>query len=188
MEFGPGASFSIRQDSFRKMNRYQELWWRQSESDHAAFQLLRGHGPAVCHTLHYLQMTTEKLAKAYFWRSGLAPQKSHIGFVKFLQFLGQISHKPHRDKVAALFGFNRFADFQNWLKMILPIAYDLERLTPDLANDGPNPEYPWPHIQPEFAPALYTFKLWSTLEKGQGRDLMRFIQTAVARFPEYADY
>jgi hypothetical protein len=46
------------------MNKYQELWWQQSESDHAAFQLLRGHGPGVCHTLHYLQMTTEKLAKA----------------------------------------------------------------------------------------------------------------------------
>jgi hypothetical protein len=79
------------------MNRYQELWWRQSESDHAVFKLLRGQGPAVCHTLHYLQMTTEKLAKAYFWRTGSPPQKSHIGFVKFLQFLGQISLRNHRE-------------------------------------------------------------------------------------------
>jgi hypothetical protein len=72
--------------------------------------------------------------------------------------------------------------------MILPIAYELERLTPDLANDGPNPEYPWPHAQPEYAPALYSFTLWRNLESGQGRDLMRFIQTAVSRFPEYADF
>ena len=171
------------------MSASQELRWRQSESDHAAFELLRGHGPAVCHTLHYLQMTTEKLAKAYFWSEGYSPQKSHIGFVKFLNFLGQIRDKKQRDKIASLFGFSRFVDFQNWLKTLLPIAYDLERLTPDLANDGPNLEYPWPHSQPKYAPALYTFRIWETLtSKSQGREPLRFIQTAVREFPIYAEF
>jgi hypothetical protein len=125
-------------------------------------------------------MTTEKLAKAYFWRKGYSPRRSHIGFVKFLQFLGQIHDKKQRDKIASLFGFSRFVDFEDWLKTLLPIAYDLERLTPDLAKDGPNLEYPWPHSQPKYAPAL-TSKL-------QGRELMRFIQTAVREFPIYAEF
>lgn len=97
------------------MNTSQELGWQHSKSDHEAYQLLRGHGPAVCHTLHYLQMTTEKVAKAYFWREGHSPQKSHIGFVKFLKFHGQIHDKKQRDKIASLFGLSRFVDFQTWL-------------------------------------------------------------------------
>jgi hypothetical protein len=60
-------------------------------------------------------MTTEKVAKAYFWREGHSPQKSHIGFVKFLKFHGQIHDKKQRDKIASLFGLSRFVDFQTWL-------------------------------------------------------------------------
>jgi hypothetical protein len=168
------------------MNNYQELWWQQAKSDHDVFMLVRGQGMAQCHSLHYLQMATEKIAKAYFWRSGSPPPRSHAGFVQFLRFLGQVRQND-RERIANLFSFNRFIDFQNWIRAILPIAYDLERLTPDLANDGPNPEYPWPHVKPERAPVSYNFTVWNSLTNGQGRDLMRVIRIAVARFQEYAD-
>ena len=168
------------------MNRWQELWWQQAKSDHAAFVLVRGKGIAQCHSLHYLQMVTEKIAKAYFWRSGHPPPRSHAGFVQFLRFLGHIRQGDRR-RIADLFSFNRFADFQNWIRTVLPIAYDLERLAPDLANDGPNPEYPWPHARPNSAPVNHNFPIWATLTSGQGRDLMRVIRIAVNRFPEYAD-
>ena len=46
-------------------------------------------GRRTCHSLHHLQMVTEKIAKAYFWRSGSPPPKSHAGFVQFLRFLGK---------------------------------------------------------------------------------------------------
>lgn len=168
------------------MNSYQEVWWRQAQSDHEAFVLVRSRGAAPCHSLHYLQMVTEKVAKAYFWRSGLPPPQSHAGFVQFLRFLGQI--RPNQQtRIANLFTFKRYADFQNWIRAALPIAYDLERLAPALAGNGPNPEYPWPHAQPQFAPANYNFPVWSLLASGQGRDLMRIIRIAVDRFPEYAD-
>lgn len=167
------------------MNDYQRLWWRQAASDHDVFVLLRGQGVAQCHSLHYLQMVTEKLAKAYFWRSGLPPPRSHAGFVQFLRFLGAIPQRD-RQRVAELFSFNRFADFQNWIRAVLPIAYDLERLAPDLANNGPNPEYPWPHEGPVAAPADYSFPLWRALRTRQGRDLMRVIKIAVMHFPHYA--
>lgn len=168
------------------MNNYQELWWQQAQSDHAAFVLLRSDGIAQYHSLHYLQMVTEKIAKAYFWRSGSPPPRSHAGFVQFLRFLGHIRQND-RDRIADLFSFKRFTDFQNWIRAVLPIAYDLERLAPNLARDGPNPEYPWPHARPEAAPVSHNFPVWASLTSGQGRDLMRVIRIAVSRFPEYAD-
>lgn len=131
-------------------------------------------------------MVTEKIAKAYFWRSGSPPPKSHAGFVQFLRFLGQIGQRD-RDRVANIFRFGRFSDFQIWIRNVLPIAYDLERLAPDLANDGPNPEYPWPHAKPEFAPVDHNFSVWASLQSAQGRDLMRMTQIAVCHFPEFAD-
>ena len=168
------------------MNTCQELWWQQAKSDHDAFLLLRREGMAQCHSLHYVQMATEKIAKAYFWRSGSPPPRSHAGFVQFLRFLGHI-RKNDRERIANLFSFKRFRDFQNWIRAVMEIAYDLERLAPDLAKDGPNPEYPWPHAEPKTAPANYSFPVWASLMSGQGRDLMRVVRIAVSRFPEYAD-
>src|SRR5579862_172631 len=168
------------------MNRYQELWWQQAKSDHDAFALLRREGGAECHLLHYLQMATEKTAKAYFWRSGSPPPRSHAGFVQFLRFLGQVQKSKHQ-RIANLFSFKKFTDFQRWIHAVLPIAYQLEHLTPDLANDGPNPEYPWPHKKPIAAPVNHKFAVWASLMNSQGRDLMRVIRIAVDRFPEYAD-
>ena len=168
------------------MNRYQELCWQQAKSDHELFLWMRERGLAQCQALHYLQMVTEKMAKAYFWRNGSPPPKSHVGFVQFLRFLGQ-TRQADRDRIANLFAFARFDDFQTWIRAVLPIAYALERLTLDLAQDGPNTEYPWPHGQPQFAPVGHDFDVWKQWLAGQGRHLMRFIRIAVEHFSEFAD-
>jgi hypothetical protein len=136
--------------------------------------------------LHYLQMATEKLAKAYLWGSGSPPPSSHACFVQFLRYLGHI-RQGNRERIANLFTFSRYRDFQNWLRRVLEIAYELERLAPALAAGGPNPEYPWPHSQPEAALVDHRFAVWQTLTTGQGRNLMRVIHLAIERFPEYAD-
>ena len=168
------------------MNKYRALWWEQAKSDHNAFLLLRGQGAGQCHSLHYLQMVTEKIAKAYFWRSGLPPPRNHAGLVQFLRFLGQI-RQSDRTRVANLFSFARFDDFQNWMYSVLPIAYDLERLAPTLAENGPNPEYPWPHEKPNPHRQITSLIPGRDSTSGHGRDLMRVIHIAVRRFPEYAD-
>ncbi|MFM2219372.1 MAG: hypothetical protein RL240_3690 [Planctomycetota bacterium] len=167
------------------MNQYQRLWWEQAACDYEAYDRMRRQGFAKCHKLQFLQMSTEKIAKAYFWRNGKAPPKTHAGFVQFLRFLATIPNE--RDRIAGLFAFRRFTDFQTWIYSVQPIAYALERITPDLANNGPNPEYPWPHSAPQFAPAKYDFEVWSQLENSNGRHLMRFIKVAIEKFPEYAD-
>ena len=134
------------------MNDYQRCWWEQARSDHAVLVLLRRRNAASCHQLHYLQMTTEKLSKAYFWRSGDPPKKSHIGFATFMRRLQQVS-APQRQQIADIFGFSRFAGFQSWSYNAMPLVYGLERLAPALAGDGPNPEYPWPQDAPQHVPA-----------------------------------
>ena len=167
------------------MNRYQELWWRQAKSDETGLVSLRRNGAPACHQLHYLQMVTEKLAKAYFWRSGVSPPKTHAVFVQFLRSLGGVP-QSQRQQVADALGFRRFADLQNWLRQVLPLAYTLQKLAPSLAQDGPNPEYPWPQDAPQFAPISFDFDLWIKLtNSGHGRQLMQVIRRAVNKFPSY---
>lgn len=168
------------------MNQYQSLWWDQARTDHEMFVVCRQRGFAQCHSLHFLQMATEKLAKAYFWRTGNPPPKSHVGFVRFMRSLGSVAQRD-RELVAKLFSFKQFEDFQQWIRSALPIVYDLERLTPDLANDGPNPEYPWPHLLPTTAPVNHAFPVWDKLVAAQGRRLLRVIEDAIKGFPRYAD-
>jgi hypothetical protein len=169
------------------MNRYQEVWWEQTCADHAVLNQLRKQGGMPCHQLHYLQMVTEKLGKAYFWRTGTPPRTSHASFVRFLQALDS---RPIRDgdRIAGLLGFGRAQDLENWIPTITPLAYDLERLAPNLAGfNSPNPEYPWPHAAPVNAPASYRFKVWSELtDTGRGHQLLRVIDAAVLQLPQYA--
>ena len=77
---------------------------------------------------------------------------------------------------------------ENWIPTITPLAYDMERLAPDLAGDnGPNPEYPWPFSAPIYAPETYEFSVWKQLtESGRGRQLLKVIDAAVLEFPKYA--
>jgi len=104
-----------------------------------------------------------------------------------LRLLGQIRQND-RERIANLFSFKRFTDFQNRIKTLQTIAYALERLAPALANDGPNPEYPWPHAEPQIAPVNHKFSEWASLTTtGPGRDLLRIIKIAVNHFSDYAD-
>ncbi len=168
------------------MNEPQEFWWEQTRSDLVILLLLRKEGVTPCHQLHYLRMVTEKLAKAYFWRSGKSPKTSHVGFVRFLTAINNRS-KADRTRIALLLGFDRVENFEYWISAIAPIAYGLERLAPALSSDGPNPEYPWPTAWPTNAPATSKFVVWDSLcRTSYGRRLLKLIESAVAEFPKYA--
>src|SRR5439155_1098362 len=138
------------------MNDAQKLWWEQAKSDHAVFVLLRRAGVHECHMLHYLQMTTEKVSKAYLWRSGVAPPLSHVGLMPFLQaLLSRGLGRKERQRIAAVFDYPRPEDMAAWVRQVSPLAHQLQSLTPDLSNNGPNTEYPWPHEKPVSCPALH---------------------------------
>ncbi len=139
------------------MNSYQRLWFEQTLSDHSVLILLRKQDAAPCHQLHYLQMVTEKLGKAYFWRTGSPPPVSHVSFVRFLQLLDD-RPRVEVDRIAKLFGFSKAILLEAWIQNVSPLAHSLERLAPALAGiNGPNPEYPWPQNAPTHAPASFNF-------------------------------
>ena len=164
----------------------QDLWWQQARSDHSAFLVLRRHQADPCHLLHYLQMSTEKLAKAYFWRTGTPPPRSHAGFGRLMRSLGS-RLQPRRQAIAEALRFASFGQLQGWTQLSLPLIYALEGLAPALAQDGPNPEYPWPQAAPTETPALYLFPVWIELtETGRGRQLLQVIHSAIDQFPVYA--
>lgn len=163
------------------MNDAQKLWWEQAKSDHEVFVLLRRHGVPPCHALHYLQMATEKLCKAYLWRAGVAPPRNHLGLMPFLQALHSRGHsRRERQRIAAVFDYDRPAQMEAWVRQVSPLAHQRQNLVPDMANDGPNPEYPWPHGAPAHCPATHQFEVWVTLrDSGSGRRLLQFIERAI---------
>ncbi len=168
------------------MNDAQKLWWRQAQSDLALYIQLRRAGAHECHVLHYLQMATEKISKAYLWRSGHAPPKSHTGFIRFLKALLD-RRAGELEWIAKTLGFGRREDLDKWVSSVQILAYSLQNIAPAEARNGPNPEYPWPHEAPVHCPSDHKFALWSQLlNTGQGRKMMEFIQRAISCFDAYA--
>lgn len=166
------------------MNASQELWWRQAKSDFAVFEMLRRASTDQCHLLHYLQMTTEKLGKAYLWRSGKPSSLTHATFVLFIRAL---ANRSDLDRVAKSLGFGDSDGYRSWAQGGLALAYSVQNVSPALATDGPNSEYPWPNALPTDCPASYIFPVWVQLTNtGQGRQLIEFIRKAVLYFDRIA--
>lgn len=168
------------------MNEQQRLYLVQARSDFDAYKLLCSGDAAPCHQLHYLQMVTEKLSKAYLWGQGTTPKKTHAGFQHFVRGLHHSRDPKERDRVANVLGFRNYAAFQRWTSLSLPIARAVERLAPSLAADGPNPEYPWPPLLPEVAPVEHEYSVWRDLNQSNGRQFLITLGRAVDRFEEYA--
>ena len=126
------------------MTEQQRLFLVQAQTDFAVFELLRKDSNLPeCHALHYLQMATEMLGKAYAWKHGRPRATTHRAFVRFLRSLS--SNRNAQNEL----GFQ--GQNQNWEQVIrksIPLAERVERLAPALAQDEPNAEYPWPRVHP----------------------------------------
>ena len=89
--------------------------------------------------------------------------------------------------IAKGLGFDRSDDLEKWVSSVKKLAADLQNIAPAEAENGPNPEYPWPHEKPVHYPAGHKFALWNELSNtGQGRKLMEFVRHAISRFDQYA--
>ena len=154
-------------------------------SDYRLFERFQSEEYETCHILHYLQMATEKLTKAYLWRSGIAPRKFHIGLTQLLPALLD-RPEPELDLIAAIFRCSR-TEFESWVTGVLPLARRLQNMAPAESSDGPNAEYPWPHAAPVEAPVSHTFAVWTDLTGTEsGASLLAFVKQAIAEFPSYA--
>ncbi|HVS36764.1 MAG TPA: hypothetical protein VMS17_14480 [Gemmataceae bacterium] len=103
----------------------------------------------VCHSLHYLQMATEKLAKAYF----TTLPKKHLGLMKLLTALSTNA------KAVRHLGFASLADLDAWVTSAAAVGDAVEKLAPALAGAGPNAEYPWPPGAELTAPVDHPFQV-----------------------------
>ncbi|HZL37716.1 MAG TPA: hypothetical protein VFC78_20535, partial [Tepidisphaeraceae bacterium] len=127
---------------------------RQARSDLTVFDLLAAHEDVPeCHALHFLQMATEKLAKAAFLALGVPFDAfSHVAF----------SHLPRllsRRDVAGALGHRTFLSYRTFLRRTAPLFRMIDELNPSVglqtsgsAKDGPNVEYPWEGRDPTGEP------------------------------------
>jgi hypothetical protein len=163
------------------MKEEQRLFLVQAKSAYAVYRLLNADKSLHhCHALHYLQMATELLGKANAWKSGPIRQ-SHKALVSFLRSLSSNS------KAQRQLGYE--GQNENWthtIRKITPIAESLQRMAPALANNGPNPEYPWPPDAPTETPVEYSFPIWEELtETSYGRTLISLVHYLFAVAEEY---
>jgi hypothetical protein len=158
------------------MTEFQRLFLVQARADLTVFELLQEQPELPsCHALHYLQIATEMLGKAHAWRHG-PRANTHRAFVGFLRSL---STNWQAQKQLGYGGRNQ--QWHHLIRKSAPLAERIEDLAPALSPDGPNPEYPWPRAAPEFAPAEYTFRLWTDLRKtASGRQFLSLTRNLFA--------
>ena len=151
---------------------WHDAYLLQARSDWQIFRTLQQQPVEECHSLHYLQMATEKLGKAFLIAGGNAPalvQTSHKAFVRFLQVVAYNSDLQKQLRMTR-------PQLRTHIRSLLPIADEIEKLAPALAHGGPNAEYPWATptgtVQ---APATYRFTLSNQLRTPKGIKLLTLI-------------
>lgn len=148
-------------------------YFTQAESDWLAYRRISDTDLPHCHALHALQMVLEKLGKGLrLADGGLLPEhreQTHLSFVKCLS-------TAERD--AGLRPFLRFSrpeHYRKFCRSLRKTADALERLQPQLAEDRPNVEYPWPTRNGVKAPARHDFVEFHDLCSASGARLLGFI-------------
>jgi hypothetical protein len=137
-----------------------------------------------CHVLHYLQMATEKLAKAYRVRDTSAPLEGdggllrrHVGLVKFIRAL---LLSPKMQEAYAW----RSSQLASFSKTAAALEGEIEKLAPavDQATTPENTEYPWLADDSVVVPCEYTYPQLSLFEQPGGRGFIKLLRRAVEDF------
>lgn len=129
-------------------------------------------GVPLCQRLHYLQMTTEKLAKGF--RTAPDADEPH-----------PYTHKVFRDflelalgnrQIQARFGKSRRA-YRDFIQFTAkPLAEAIQNLSPE-GDAHPNPEYPWDDTQGSVvSPLDYSFGELDTRANPKMMEMLTFIE------------
>jgi hypothetical protein len=135
---------------------WREAFFLQARSENEIRKLLNRAKAEYAHQLHYLQMASEKLAKAYATTPGSLepPTLTHTGLVRLLRLLKSMP------RIRRELGYVHTEAFRAFIDSLIPVAARIERLAPSLASiHEPNPEYPWQDRQTQeiFVPAAFNF-------------------------------
>jgi hypothetical protein len=159
---------------------FADAFAAQGRSDWEVYQHLSGlPKPSFprCHQLHYLQMATEKIAKAYRIRDTDgdvdALAHSHTGFEEFVNafFRAPAIRTEFQGRDAALQTLQRSAQ---------TLAREIEKLAPaiDRLVSPENSEYPWERDDRVLLPCEFDYPNLSMLTQPGGRAVMRLVQRA----------
>ncbi len=118
---------------------WRSAFLTQARSDYRVYQrLLELANIEQCHRLHYLQMATEKLAKAFLTDGTRMPRTVHSAFVRFLQLAKQKQNARVRKTLRMPSG-----QFRAFLDGLLTTGQAIEHLVPEGSGQRINVEYPW---------------------------------------------
>ncbi len=159
---------------------WADAYLEQARSDWQVWELVRGHEMPACHALHYLQMTGEKLGKAFLLTGGALSleqaKNSHVAFKRFLQVA---SRHPELQRLLEMSA----AQFRAHIKNMLPLAEAIERLAPALAQNGPNVEYPWQSPDRRVhTPVSHDFPVLRQLLEPAGLNLIKVVDLVLRKF------
>lgn len=163
-----------------RRRQFAEAFIAQARSDWQVYRLLsQSVDIPSCHGLHYLQMTCEKLAKAYRLRDVAADVNEtitrHTGFTNFIGpfFLALKDEYVGKD-----------AQLTRLIRESRKLAREIEKMAPaiDRAAAPENAEYPWEANGRVTAPCNYSFPALSLLQQSGGRAFLNFLQRALRDF------
>ena len=119
---------------------WKEAFVRQAENDYSVFREFNASGKPISQQLHYLQMATEKLAKALsLGHRNDRPKTTHAALGRFLRI-----SKNRPDLRRDLDYGGNYNAFVSYIDSLIPFAEKIERLAPRGGRlDEPNAEYPW---------------------------------------------
>lgn len=170
---------SVTEDELRRA--YATAFIAQARSDWEMHRWIESRADvATCHKLHYLQMTCEKVAKAYRLRDTKSPVRElisrHTGFSKFITiFCRQALAEKYQGKSAQLTRVSK--DSQT-------LAREIEKLAPaiDRTVAPENVEYPWERHDQVIAPCHYGFPSLDLLQQAGGRTFLKLVKQALDGF------
>ncbi len=161
-----------------------EAYLAQAKSDLGVFDVLLQSQVEDCHIVHYLQMSTEKLAKAVICRQLGSNKKSHIAFSKLFKMLDNQLY-------AECLGYEgKFDSYRCAIRKFETLALGIERSCPAVASrseDMPNAEYPWllPNKVKWQAPCFSRFQLADDIRgHTHARQMLHFLRKLADRFHE----
>lgn len=132
---------------------WRAAYFQQAQSDYAMLlKLLADENVPLCQNLHYLQMTTEKLAKGFLIPPGGSRYpKTHDAFGRFVKRFAKLN--PDLQRAC---GFTNVRQYTMYLEGLRDLAQKVEDLSPE-GDDHPNPEYPWEQNGVIIVPITYPF-------------------------------
>lgn len=134
---------------------WRKAYFTQAQNDYRVFREFKKRTDvAMCQKLHYLQMATEKLAKAFLSPpNGGCPPRVHTALAKFLR----ISKGRREIRRQLGYGENYHA-YCLYIDNLIDIAERIEHLAPVGDKEHVNPEYPWKdNTGVVICPATYHF-------------------------------